>query len=157
MDTHPDPRSVFKDTGFDRRTVTITEGDPDKGGYVAGHLKAAPQIEFSAHLTDMGSGRGIEGGRIIKLIVSTPARWRLVYDQGWIRSSTREADLRILRQLLRAFPERILRDPLPSNRSDFARSSRRPAGPEFAKSARRPERAANYRFRENARSVGRAR
>jgi len=85
--------------------VTITKGDPLTEHWLQGYVNKWPEYTFSAKVFDVGSGYGIDGGRISKLTIMRKGDTVMSYDRGWDETPSSWKDKAALKEVLAGFPE----------------------------------------------------
>lgn len=73
---------------------------------MSGFVNGYPQYKFNAKVYDVGSGYGIDGGRISKLDVRRDGHLVIQYDRGWSIEAITLEERRVLKPILEGFPER---------------------------------------------------
>lgn len=154
MDISHDPHSVFLDTGFDSTLVTITHGEPENG-YYGGYVNSNPAVEFGARV-DCVPHPGY-GTLVSNLMIYHRGEEVMTYAGGWINKPRSEYELGLAKEIFKAFPERVLRPPLPTLKADFAKVRRDSMPRVFAERSRDETGRATRQFRQNQKDAGRGR
>ena len=155
MDIDHDPNSVFLDTGFDSRVVTIKHGEPEKG-YYGGYLNPDPSMEFGAKVNDFMK-QGYWGVRVAKLFIYHKGEEIMTFDGCWINRPRSDYEAAVMKEITRGFPERTVRPPLLEMQSEFKRAARRPTRDAFREQANDHDGPRRRQFRHNAKDAGRSR